>query len=74
MSIHQAHATLHSHAMHGIRPHHRPPCPQCGEPLHRVHRHPLDRLLSLFVPLRRYTCYARDCQWTGVLRHRSAPR
>ncbi|MCD6290876.1 MAG: hypothetical protein J7M34_10275 [Anaerolineae bacterium] len=41
-------------------------CPVCGGPLHRIHRRPVDRLISLFVPVRRYRCRNRDCRWTGL--------
>ena len=42
----------------------RQACPQCGHTLYRVHRRPLDRLASLFVPLRRYRC--DECGWSGL--------
>ena len=42
-------------------------CPHCGgATLHRVHRHFLDRVISLAVPMRRYYCANRDCQWSGM--------
>lgn len=47
-------------------------CPMCGEPgLIRVHRRPVDRLLSLFVGLQRFRCPQFECQWEGNLsKHR----
>ena len=52
----------------------RQACPQCGHTLYRVHRRPLDRLASLFVPLRRYRC--DECGWSGlhVSAHARQPR
>lgn len=41
-------------------------CPRCGSDLRRIHRRFLDRLLSLFVPVRRYRCRNRDCWWCGL--------
>lgn len=39
-------------------------CPQCGQHIHRAHRRPIERWVSLVVPLRRYRCYR--CNWSGV--------
>jgi len=41
-------------------------CPECGGSLHRVHRHGLDRLVNLLVPVRRYRCDNRECRWVGL--------
>ena len=41
-------------------------CPRCGGGLQRVHRHSIDRAISIFVPVRRYRCANRDCDWSGV--------
>ena len=41
-------------------------CPQCGGPMHRSHRRPLDRLINWFVPVRRYRCKDPDCGWKGL--------
>jgi hypothetical protein len=41
-------------------------CPHCGGELHRIHRRGLDRLVSLYVPVRRYQCRNRDCHWQGL--------
>lgn len=46
----------------------RPACPQCRSPLRRVQRRPIDRLLSRWVPVRRYRCRAMACDWMGLLR------
>jgi len=40
-------------------------CPRCGGRIHRSHRHASDRLISLFVPVRRYRCTAKECRWHG---------
>ncbi|HZY43194.1 MAG TPA: hypothetical protein VFF70_00460 [Anaerolineae bacterium] len=42
------------------------PCPRCGSRVHRVHRQPLDRLISIVLPRQRYRC--AQCGWTGVRR------
>jgi len=42
-------------------------CPRCGANLIRIHRRPVDRLLSLFRPVRRYNCTQLECNWTGNL-------
>ncbi|MGV0950476.1 MAG: hypothetical protein ACOYB3_07350 [Azonexus sp.] len=45
-----------------------PACPACGaHSLNRVQRRFVDRLLSLFGRVRRYRCYAFNCQWEGNL-------
>lgn len=41
-------------------------CPRCGGPIHRIHRKPLDRLISLYVPVRRYRCHNSACAWRGL--------
>jgi len=41
-------------------------CPYCGSDLHRIHRRWRDRVLGLYVPLRRYRCGNRDCRWEGL--------
>jgi hypothetical protein len=41
-------------------------CPRCGSDLRRIHRSTVDRVLSFFVPLRRYRCSNRDCSWLGL--------
>jgi hypothetical protein len=41
-------------------------CPKCGGPIHRIHRKPLDRLISLYVPVRRYRCHNSGCAWRGL--------
>lgn len=42
-------------------------CPNCGEALHRVHRRPLDRAISLAIaPVHRYVCSSPDCRWKGL--------
>lgn len=43
-------------------------CPICGGYLERIRRRRLDRLLSLFVEVRRYQCQNHRCQWEGTLR------
>lgn len=41
-------------------------CPRCGGDLRRIHRLPRDRLVNLYVPVRRYECRARECAWHGL--------
>jgi hypothetical protein len=41
-------------------------CPACGSGLRRIHRRSLDRVVSVFVPVRRYRCRSRECRWQGL--------
>jgi pimeloyl-ACP methyl ester carboxylesterase len=41
-------------------------CPRCGGSIHRVHRRWGDRVVSWFVPVRRYRCSNRECRWCGI--------
>ncbi len=41
-------------------------CPACGGDIHRIHRRTRDRLVNLFVPVRRYQCKDPDCPWHGL--------
>lgn len=41
-------------------------CPRCGGELHRIHRHRLDHMLDLLVPVARYRCKNSDCRWEGL--------
>lgn len=43
-------------------------CPRCSSALFGVARRWPDRLLSLFVPLRRYRCISLQCSWEGNFR------
>ena len=43
-------------------------CPRCDGDLIRIRRRPIDRLLSLFVSLRRFQCTNPGCNWNGNLR------
>lgn len=45
-------------------------CPQCGDTVLRVHRRVVDRLYSLFHPVRRYHCTSLECGWQGNLPRR----
>lgn len=45
-----------------------PSCPRCNGALVRVRRHFVDRLVSLFTPVRRYRCDSFACRWEGTLR------
>lgn len=52
-----------------------PDCPLCHGPVFRIRSHPLDRLVSLVVPVRRYKCeHTQDsnCTWQGILRFEGA--
>ncbi len=45
-----------------------PACPLCGcRGLVRVHRRPIDRVLSLFLDMQRFRCRQFECQWEGNL-------
>lgn len=41
-------------------------CPRCGSTMHRSHRHLLDRVISAYVPVRRYRCSSKTCRWHGL--------
>jgi len=41
-------------------------CPRCDGNIHRIHRHTVDRLISLYVPVRRYRCANDECRWQGL--------
>jgi len=41
-------------------------CPVCGGPLHRIHRRRADRILSLFIPVKRFQCKDHQCGWSGL--------
>jgi hypothetical protein len=42
-------------------------CPRCQGALIRIRRRPIDRLISLISPRRRYRCVAIGCGWEGAL-------
>ena len=44
-------------------------CPVCGTNLIRTPRRQVDRVVSLFVPVRRFRCQNFSCQWQGNLRN-----
>jgi hypothetical protein len=50
-----------------------PECPRCKGPVYRIRRRFADRVLSLFVPVRRYRCSSWACGWTGTLRLKGDP-
>ena len=41
--------------------------PRCGGAVYRRTRRPIDRLLSLIKPVRRYHCLFVECSWVGNL-------
>jgi hypothetical protein len=41
-------------------------CPLCGEGLKRTHRRRRDRIVNLYVPVRRYRCRNPECRWRGL--------
>jgi len=41
-------------------------CPRCSGSIRRVHRRWGDRVVSWFVPVRRYRCANRECHWCGI--------
>jgi hypothetical protein len=46
-------------------------CPRCKGRVQRIHRHAMDRLLSIVRPVHRYQCCDIKCGWEGTL---PAPR
>ena len=44
-------------------------CPVCSDMLVQKSRGRIDRLLSVFVPVRRFSCSNSLCGWEGILRH-----
>jgi len=42
-------------------------CPRCKGALIRIRRRPIDRLVSLILPRRRFRCVAIGCGWEGNL-------
>jgi hypothetical protein len=50
-------------------------CPICGaHGMLRIRRRPIDRILSLFVRLRRFRCTHVECHWEGNLRAHAPDR
>ncbi|WP_349280980.1 hypothetical protein ABLV49_07425 [Polaromonas hydrogenivorans] len=47
-------------------------CPRCGELAPRVKRRLIDRVISLFKPVKRYRC--EFCDWKQSVTSHSAPR
>ena len=45
-------------------------CPRCADPLIRVPRRSVDKLLSQYVRVARYRCERHACQWEGNIRAR----
>lgn len=41
-------------------------CPKCDGNLYRIHRTGIDRLINVYVPVRRYRCRADGCGWSGL--------
>lgn len=48
---------------------HRPACPHCKGAVVRIPRRFIDRLSSIFVPVRRFQCRSLICCWEGNLRN-----
>lgn len=42
-------------------------CPRCGSELLRIRRRAIDRVLSVFWRVQRYSCNNFQCQWEGNL-------
>ena len=50
-------------------------CPMCGKRgLIRIRRRVIDRIVSVFVRLRRFRCTHSGCEWEGNLRERTSAR
>lgn len=45
-------------------------CPRCQGRAYRVPRRLVDRLISIFVPIRRYSCCSPRCGWVGNVRRK----
>lgn len=43
-------------------------CPVCNASTIRIPRRFVDRLRSIFAPIRRYRCRSINCTWEGNLR------
>ncbi|HEY9825730.1 MAG TPA: hypothetical protein V6D19_09805 [Stenomitos sp.] len=41
-------------------------CPKCRKKLHRVHRKPIERIISYLIPVHRFICYNHACRWQGL--------
>lgn len=41
-------------------------CPECDSDLSRIRRGLGDRMVNLFVPVRRYRCKNSECRWQGL--------
>lgn len=50
----------------------RPTCPRCRSALLRTQRSFFDRVISLAVPVRRYSCASGGCGWQGLIRRPAA--
>jgi hypothetical protein len=48
--------------------HRKAVCPRCAGSVERVRRRLIDRIVSVFVPVRRYRCRNDACSWEGNLR------
>ena len=42
-------------------------CPQCGQPVSRVHRHFGDRVVAVLEKVYRYRCTNPECEWEGIV-------
>jgi hypothetical protein len=51
-----------------------PTCPRCGGAVERIRRRFIDRVLSLFRPVRRYRCENFLCHWEGTCPVNPSPR
>jgi len=49
------------------RPSYKYTCPVCNGPVYRVRRRFIDKLLCLFIHVRRYKCFSPFCAWEGTL-------
>ena len=42
-------------------------CPVCGGPVEKLHRHALERFISIFYSVHRYRCTRVGCGWEGAM-------
>jgi hypothetical protein len=49
-------------------------CPRCGGKLIRIHRRPIDRLQSAFLPVNRFRCFTAPCGYeTNIISWKRQP-
>ncbi len=49
-------------------------CPVCSGKLRKIHRRRIDRILSVFYPVERFSCRNDSCGWEGNVRIPTEPQ